>query len=198
MLMLFSLRGSVSRVVDEIESGKGRATPSRKEAEAARKARLKAPVSRKDQIKRERAAREELRAKQREALKSGDEKYLPARERGPVRGFARDFVDRRRNIGELLIPFLFVILVFLFVAGASGHPEWTNYATTIVYPLVILGVVVDVIRLSRSLRKELKARFEPDETKGTVAYAILRSMQLRRMRLPKPQLKHGDPMKAKY
>ncbi len=50
--------------------------------------------------------------------------------------------------------------------------------------------------LSRSLRKELKARFEPDETKGTVAYAILRSMQLRRMRLPKPQLKHGDPMKA--
>ncbi len=198
MLMRFSLRGSLSRVVDEIESGKGRATPSRKEAEAARKARLKAPVSRKDQMKRERAARDELRAKQRDALKTGDEKYLPARERGPVRHFARDFVDRRRNIGELLIPFLFVILVFLFVAGATGNPEWTNYATTLVYPLVIIGVVVDVMRLSRSLRKELAARFEPEQTKGTVAYAILRSMQLRRMRLPKPQLKHGDPLKPRY
>ena len=89
--------------------------------------------------------------KQREALKTGDEKYLPARERGPVRGFARDFVDRRRNVGELLIPFLFVILVFLFIAGASGHPEWTDYATTLVYPLIIIGVVADVIILSRSL-----------------------------------------------
>lgn len=196
--MSLSLRGSVSRVVDDNETGKGRATPSRKEAEAARKARLKAPVSRKDQMKRERAAREELRAKQREALKTGDEKFLPARERGPVRHFARDFVDRRRNIGELLIPFLFVILIFLFVAGVTGNPEWTNYATTLVYPLVIVGVVVDVIRLSRSLRKELNARFAPEETKGTVAYAILRSMQLRRMRLPKPQLKHGAPLKAKY
>lgn len=192
------LRGSVSRVVDETETGKGRATPSRKEAEAARKARLKAPVSRKDQVKRDRAAREEIRAKQREALKTGDEKYLPARERGPVRGFARDYVDRRRNIGELLIPFLFIILVFLFVAGATGHPEWTNYATALVYPVVILGVVIDIVVLSRSLRKELKARFQPEETKGTIAYAILRSMQLRRMRLPKPQLKHGDPMKARY
>ncbi len=195
---MLSLRGSLSRVVDETEAGKGRATPSRKEAEAARKARLKAPVSRKDQVKRERAAREEIRTKQREAMKTGDEKYLPARERGPVRGFARDFVDRRRNIGELLIPFLFLILVFMFVAGAAGHSEWTNYATTLVYPIVILGVVTDVIVLSRTLRKQLKARFEPDETKGTIAYAILRSMQLRRMRLPKPQIKHGAPMKAKY
>ncbi len=198
MLMRFSLRGSVSRVVDETEGRKGRATPSRKEAEAARKARLKAPVSRKDQVKRERAAREELRTKQREALKTGDEKFLPVRERGPVRGFARDFVDRRRNIGELLIPFLFVILVFLFIAGATGHSDWTNYATTLVYPIVILGVVIDVVVLSRTLRKQLNARFEPEETKGTIAYAILRSMQLRRMRLPKPQIKHGDPMRAKY
>ena len=196
--MTARVRGSVSRVVDETETGKGRATPSRKEAEAARKARLKAPVSRKDQVKRDREVRDALRAKQREALKTGDEKYLPARERGPVRHFARDFVDRRRNVGELLIPFLFAILVFLFIAGVSGHPEWTNYATAIVYPLIIMSVVVDVIVMTRSLRKELKTRFEPDETRGTMAYAVMRSMQLRRMRLPKPQMKHGDPMKARY
>ncbi|MEO6605623.1 MAG: DUF3043 domain-containing protein [Aeromicrobium sp.] len=184
-------------MVDETEAGKGRATPSRKDAEAARKARLKAPVSRKDQAKRERAARDELRLKQRDALKTGDERYLPARERGPVRHFARDFVDRRRNVGELLIPFLFVVLVLLFVFGAI-NPDLVGYLTTFVYPLVIIGVVVDFFVLRRSLRRELKERFEPDETKGTIAYATLRSMQLRRMRLPKPQLKHGAPMKARY
>ena len=197
MLMTQRLRGSVSRVVDETEAGKGRATPSRKEAEAARKARLKAPVSRKDQVKRDRAAREEIRAKQREALKTGDEKYLPARERGPVRHFARDFVDRRRNVGELLIPFLAIILVLLFVF-ASVNPDWTVYLTNIVYPVIIVSLVADVIVMTRSLRKELKARFKPEETKGTIAYAIMRGMQLRRMRLPKPQLKHGEAMKAKY
>ena len=193
-----SVRGSVSRVVDETDGRKGRATPSRKEAEAARKARLKAPVSRKDQAKRERAAREVLRAKQREALKTGDDRYLPAREQGPVRHFARDFVDRRRNLAEYLIPFLFVILVFLFVASASGRPEWSNYATALVYPLVIIGVVADEIVLVRTLRKQLKARFKPDETNGTNFYAVLRSSQLRMMRIPKPQLKYGEPMREKY
>ncbi len=185
-------------MVDETEGRKGRATPSRKEAEAARKARLKKPVSRKDQAKRERAKRDEFRAKQREAIKSGDDRYLPAREQGPVRHFARDFVDRRRNVAEYLIPFLFVILIFLFVAGVSGHPEWTNFATAVFYPVIIIGVVVDEVRLVRSLRKALKARFSPEEAKGTSAYAVLRSSQLRRMRIPKPQLNHGDPMRDRY
>jgi len=193
-----SVRGSVSRVVDETDGRKGRATPSRKEAEAARKARLKAPVSRKDQAKRERAAREVLRAKQREALKTGDDRYLPAREQGPVRHFARDFVDRRRNIAEYLIPFLFLIIVAGFVAGLTGNGQWAGAATLLLYPLIIIGVVVDETILVRSLRKQLKARFSPDETRGTSAYAVLRSAQLRRMRLPKPQLKHGDPMKDRY
>ena len=178
-------------------TGKGHATPTRKEKEAARKR----PLVSSDRAAARKQARTQMqlqRDKARIGLANGDEKYLPARERGPVRHFARDFVDRRRNVGELLIPFLFAILVFLFIAGVSGHPEWTNYATAIVYPLIIMSVVVDVIVMTRSLRKELKTRFEPDETRGTMAYAVMRSMQLRRMRLPKPQMKHGDPMKARY
>ena len=34
-------------------------------------------------------------AKQREALANGDERYLPARDKGPVRRFVRDYVDSR-------------------------------------------------------------------------------------------------------
>ena len=91
-------------MVDETEAGKGRRTPTRKEAEAARKKQMKVPVTRKEQAKRERAAREELRLKQREALKTGDEKYLPVRERGPVRKFCRDYVDRRWNFARIPAP----------------------------------------------------------------------------------------------
>src|SRR5690606_19412452 len=55
--------GRVTRVVDETEAGKGRATPSRKEALAARKKQMKTPLTRKEQAKRERAARESMRTR---------------------------------------------------------------------------------------------------------------------------------------
>lgn len=182
-------------MVDETESGKGRATPSRKEAEAARKKQMKVPVSRKDQTKRERVARESVREKQREAMKSGDQRYLPAREQGPVRAFCRDYVDRRWNIAEFLLPFLVVILVFGFIGSGQA---WAATATFLLYPVIIIGVVVDETILVRGLRKQLKARFEPGEIRGTTGYAVLRSTQLRRFRLPKPQIKHGEPLKERY
>ena len=76
-------------------SGKGRPTPTRKEAEAAARARAKAaldPKATRRQQRDQRAARsQEVRA----GLKSGDERYLPARDKGPVRRFIRDFVDSR-------------------------------------------------------------------------------------------------------
>jgi hypothetical protein len=185
----------VSRVVDETEAGKGRRTPTRKEAEAARKKQMKVPVTRKDQAKRERAAREELRLKQRDALKTGDEKYLPVRERGPVRKFTRDYIDRRWNFAEFLLPFLALVLVISIIGRDA---QWSAAATFFLYPFIILGTVIDEFIIVRGLRKQFKARFSPDETRGSVAYAVLRSTQLRRFRLPKPQLKRGEPLAKRY
>lgn len=187
----------MSRVVDETEAGKGRATPSRKNAEAARKQQMKKPVSRKDQAKRERASREVARTRQREALNSGDEKYLPARDRGPVRRLARDFVDRRRNVAEFLLVILAFILV-LSVVASRLQQQWAAYAVPIVWVLTIIGTVVDEFALVRGLRKELKTRFPPEETRGTLPYAVLRSSQLRRFRLPKVQIKRGAPLPNRY
>ena len=136
-------------MVDETEAGKGRATPSRKEAEAARKKQMKTPMTRKEQAKRERAAREEIRAQAARRLKTGDDRYLPAREQGPVRRFTRDYVDRRRNVAEYLLPFLVVLLVLFAVAG-SANGEATNVLTAIVYPCCAsLGTVLDEIVLVR-------------------------------------------------
>ena len=44
------------------------------------------------------------------------------------------------------------------------------------------------------LRRALKERFPHDSHKGAVGYAVLRSMQLRWLRLPKPQVKLGQKL----
>jgi len=185
----------VSRVVDETEAGKGRRTPTRKEAEAARKKQMKVPVTRKEQARRDRARQEEIRLKQREALKTGDEKYLPARERGPVRRFCRDYVDRRWNVAEFLLPFLIVVLVISFLGNGA---QWGAAATFFLYPIVLVATVIDELILVRGLKKQLKQRFSADEARGNTAYAVLRSTQLRRFRLPKPQLKRGEALRDRY
>ena len=184
-------------MVDETEAGKGRATPSRKEAEAARKKQMKTPMSRKEQAKRERALREDLRAKQRDALKSGDDRYLPKREQGPVRRFTRDYVDRRHNFAEYLLPFLVVLLLLFLIAGSVS--DQANFIlSSVLYPFVLVGTVLDEFIMVRGLKKELKARFGPEAVKGSTMYAVLRSTQLRRFRLPKVQVARGEKLSDNY
>jgi hypothetical protein len=187
----------VSRVVDETEARKGRPTPSRKEAEAARKKQMKTPMTRKEQAKRDRAAREQIRLKQREALKTGDERFLPAREQGPVRRFTRDYVDRRYNFAEYLLPFLIILLV-LFTVSSGFSDQVQTALTAFAYPFLLLGTLLDEVVMVRGLKKELRARFGDDAVKGNTSYAVLRSTQLRRFRLPKPQVARREVLGTNY
>ena len=52
-------------------------------------------------------------------MKAGEERYLLARDKGPVRRFIRDFVDSRFSFIELMIPLLIVTMVM----GYSGQPD---------------------------------------------------------------------------
>ena len=59
----------------------------------------------------------------------------------------------------------------------------------------MLLLVTDLFVLSRRVKTDLKRRF-PDgaatgETKGAVAYGVMRATQLRRLRLPKPKVSPG-------
>ena len=168
--------------------GKGRPTPSRKEAEAARKQSLKLP---KDPKAARRAARErdrEARAQQRAALMAGDERALPARDQGPVKRYVRDFVDSRFTIAEY---FIFVALVVL-VAGFIPNPV-VQLAVSITWMALIALVAFDEIFLLVRLNSALRKRF-PDkaERKGALWYAGLRTLQLRRFRLPPPRVRRGE------
>ena len=170
-----------------VERGKGRPTPSRKEAEAARKARLKPTGDRKALARRKRQQRTEQREKMRQAMVTGDQKNLPARDRGPVRAFCRDLVDSRYNVAEYLLPLLVLILVLSMIPSLVG-------VQFVLWMVTIVATTTDTIWLWVRTRRELRKRFPSGETRGAVAYTLLRSSQLRRLRLPKPRVARGQPL----
>lgn len=188
-----SVSGSVEESSEEAVDGKGRPTPSRREAETARKQRMKQPLTRKQANKINRRRRGDERAKAREAMQTGDERYLPARDRGPVRRLCRDLVDSRYNVAEFLLPILIVILVLSIV-----NAPWAVTAVYVVWMVTILAAALDAVVLVRKVRKELKSRFPDTSTRGATAYTVLRSTQLRRFRLPKPQIGRGEALPARY
>lgn len=173
--------------------GKGRPTPSRKEAEAAARARAKVPRTRKEVAAAKRAARADSNQKVREALKTGDERHLPARDRGPVKRFIRDFVDSRLSVVELLIPIMLVTLVM----GWTGNEQLAYLGNLVLFGGIVM-IVLDGVLMRFRLRRELKRRFPDAPTKGTTYYAVMRALQMKFLRLPKAQVKIGDKLPEHY
>lgn len=169
------------------EAPKGRPTPKRSEAQTQRRRASSAPADRKEAMKRQRAARRTDLAKQREALASGDERYLPARDKGPVRRFVRDYVDSRFCIAEFFLPLAVVILVLSMVKVG----QLQNIAL-LLWLGVIVMIIVDSIGLVIRMKKQLNERFPDEPKRGAVAYGLMRTLQMRRLRLPKPQVKRGE------
>ena len=168
-------------------AAKGRPTPKRREAEAARKEALKTPsdprAARKQARERDRVARSGAR----QALKSGDTRRLPARDAGPVRAYVRDDIDSRRSVAEFFIPFAFAVIVLGFFKQ-SVLPAILLLSEMLMFALL----VVDSAIIGFRLRSKLSVRW-PDkvERRGALMYALMRSIQIRRMRLPPPRVKPG-------
>ena len=182
---------------DEVSTaqGKGRPTPTRKEAEAARKAALTGvPSDPKAARKAARDADRQARYEARLALQAGDERRLPARDAGPVKSWVRDAIDGRRSAGELFIPVAVAVLVLGFV-----RIGWVQVALLWVWLVMIVGVVLDSLWIIWRLRRELPQHFpEASARKGAISYGVLRSLQLRRLRLPPPKVKaNGQPVVPK-
>jgi hypothetical protein len=164
--------------------GKGHATPTRKEREEARKRPLvstdRAAARRQDSAQRER---------QRIGMANGDEKFLPARDRGPQKRFVRDYVDARWSIGEGMIPILVVVIILTFFKNATLQTT----GLILMYAFLI-AVVADSLLLGRRITKQLQAKYG-DKTEKVRWYATMRAVQLRPLRMPKPQVKRGQTPK---
>lgn len=173
--------------------GKGRPTPTRREAEAAARARAKGAADRKEAARLLRQKRAEQNAKMREGMKTGEERYLPARDQGKLRRFARDLVDSRLSMAEFLLPLLVIIMVLTYVGNTS-----LNRVGQSLWLVTILLVSLDTVMLVFRLKREVKRRFPGESTKGLTFYAMLRAMQLRFLRLPKPNVKLGRKLPERY
>ena len=171
---------------DRLAAGKGRPTPTRKEREALNKRPL-VPGDRKEAQKAAKAKLAESREKARVGLAAGDERYLPARDRGQQKRFVRDFVDSRFNIGEFLIPVMFVVIILTLFP-----PIVQVYAMLLLWAFFAIAVL-DAIWLGFSVKKKLAAKFgENSVERGVRWYAAMRAFQMRVLRLPKPQVKRGQ------
>ena len=168
-------------------TGKGRPTPSRKEAEAAARERARAGMDKKAAAKLLREKRADSNRKMREGMKAGDEKFLPARDQGPVKRFVRDYVDSRLTFAEFLLP----VLVLIMFGSAAKTGSTLATVTSYVWSTSILLLLVDTLLLRFRLRRALKATFPEDNLRGTTFYAFIRMLQLRFMRMPKPKVKLG-------
>jgi Protein of unknown function (DUF3043) len=164
---------------------KGRPTPSRKDAQAKRVVNSLAPATNKEERKKQKELQRQNRGAARAAYMRGEENALPARDRGPVRKFVRNYVDSRRSLAEYLLPILFVVLMVSRITALQSVSVLLMY-------VVFLGAMGEGVFLSRKLKKEVKARFPEASLKGVGSYGWSRSTQLRRLRAPKPQVKPGD------
>lgn len=169
----------------ERPGAKNRPTPKRREQEALNRRPL-IVTDRKAASASDKAARREASARQRAGMMAGDDKYLSARDKGPRRRFIRDTVDARWNIGEFMLPVMLIVLLLSFVR--------TNWALTLVFILVyglIIVAVIDALLMWRRTRPKVESKYGTSE-KGDAWYAIMRAFQMRRTRMPKPQIARGD------
>ncbi|WP_344053776.1 DUF3043 domain-containing protein [Streptomyces thermoalcalitolerans] len=178
---------TVSKQSRDPQAPKGRPTPKRSEAQRRRRSVANTPMTRKEAARRRREERRAQLERQRQALATGDERYLPPRDKGPVRRFARDFIDSRFNLAEFFLPLAVVILVLSMIRDPA-----VQAVVMLLWLAVIVLIVLDWIVTGFRLRKVLNERFPDQNKRGAVAYALMRSLQMRRLRLPRPQVKRGE------
>lgn len=170
------------------DGAKNRPTPKRKDQEAARRQPL-VVADRKQAKKLDRASRNQQLAKTRQAMLTGDDSGLPARDKGPVRRYMRDYIDARRNLAEFMLPVMLVVLALSFLRTST-----ILFFVTILTYGILLTAVLDTFVMYRKLRKKLVEKFgeEAAGAKGNGMYAAMRAFQLRRSRMPRALVKRGE------
>ncbi len=164
---------------------KGHATPTRKEQAAARKRPL-VPTDRRLAARQSRSQVQAAREKARIGMAAGDPKYLPVRDKGPQKKYVRDYVDARWSLGEILLPMLVLVIVSYFFEAIAPYVLIGVWGVIIV--VVTEGIIVGIL-----LRRKLAAKFGDGKVeRGVRWYAFMRMIQLRVLRLPKPQVKRGE------
>ncbi|WP_445164459.1 DUF3043 domain-containing protein [Mycobacterium sp. Dal123C01] len=157
------------------------------EARARRKT-LAGPKLSREERKADRTAGRARMTDRRERMMAGDEDYLLPRDQGPIRRYARDVVDSRRNVLGLFMPSTLGLLFVMFAV-----PQLQLYISPAM--LLITAVMgVDGVILGRKVSRLVDAKF-PSNTESRWKlglYAAGRASQIRRMRAPRPKVERGS------
>jgi len=157
-----------------------------------------APVNRKEAYRRYRERVKAEQARRREAMLRGEEWALPARDRGPVRRFARDWVDSRRLPGQYFLPVVLFIMVLSLIPFPLPVRSVVLLVSTFSLPVIMALVVGNMIYVGMRVKKEAERRFPGEDIRGVGFYAAMRSTQMRFLRFPKPAvLPGGAPVRDK-
>ena len=173
-----------ARAGGAVTAGKGRPTPKRSEAEKRR--RYTAPGDRKEAARQSRTRDRSSRVRKTEAMRRGEEWALPAKDKGPVRALARDFVDGKRRFSEFYMYGLVVLLFLLFFRNAVVQ--------TVLPAILIVMVIVMALEgylIGRKVSRLAAERYPGESTRGLRMYAAMRALQIRQLRFPKPRVKPG-------
>ncbi len=191
-----------SKAPSAVTEGKGRPTPSRREAEGKRRgpvtpapmtskeARARRKESRGDKEQRKAAAAERRAdaADRRARMLAGEDKYLLPRDKGEVRAYVRDLVDSRRHLVGMFMPLAVLLILAMFL-----NPAMQAIVTLVMFVMMLFMVVEGVI-MGRQINNKVRERF-PDSIDGGFKlgwYAFVRSSQIRKMRAPQPRVSPGD------
>jgi hypothetical protein len=167
---------------------KGEATPKRPSAN--RRVAEPVPANRKEAATRSRERSRQVREESRRGMMAGEERYLLPKDKGPVRRLARNVVDSRFNVATVLFFGLFAILFLSMGIFPTAVRSLANAALL----FLVLATLFDNFLVVRKVRK-LAAERIPKETqgmRGLYFYTVMRGISIRRLRIPKPQVKVGD------
>jgi hypothetical protein len=175
---------------------KGRPTPKRRDSSVRTAGPVpKAPQNRKEAMAWQRQQRAAAKAspavkmdktEYRAAMRAGDEKVLPARDKGPVKSLARDYVDSRRMMSN----FLFFLLPLVLLSTAIPALSILSVSS-----LVLLAIIfVEALINGRKIRRLAQERFgKVKESPLTLGfYCASRASMPRRWRLPATRVSLGD------
>ncbi|WP_141896922.1 DUF3043 domain-containing protein [Paramicrobacterium agarici] len=169
---------------------KGAPTPKRSDQVAANKRPL-VPNDRKEARQRARAQMAEQRERARVGMANGDERYLPERDRGPQKRYIRDWIDSRTSLSEFMLPFMFLVIVATFIPIPQIQ-VYGMFALWIFFFIMVIECIFAGIRIRKSLREKFgETRVE----RGVRWYAAMRMIQMRKLRLPKPQVARGEQIR---
>lgn len=152
-------------------------TPTRREAEAARRARMNPQLSPK-----------EARQRDRQTQYAARDKQFAAVEASAPRVLMRDHVDARINPAEFAMPVLLGVMALTLIPVLMPHIQWFLYATWVYIALMI----ADTFLMWRSYKKLLAERLPGTPLRGLLMYGFNRQMTFRRWRRPPPRIKRGE------